>query len=561
VHDLTSGLGTFSARYVAGSVTGDGATAIAPLTSIYHLPGIGNFRIHSRIRLSEKKGRWLIDWSPSAVSPALGTGDRLVLTRTWAPRAPILGAGGAALTTTQTEVQVGVEGSRIQDPAAVSAVLEAAGASTTQVAQALAAAKTHPSYFEPVFQLTEAAYQALGGDQSSLHSTPGTVFEQLSARVAITSGLASGVVGSVGPVTAQELAQLGPTYDASSVVGQSGIEQAYERQLAGSPGGKVSVMTADGTVKATVASFSPKPGTPVRTSINPAVQQAAETALSTLTQQAALVAVDASTGQVLASVSSGPGSSYDLALAGEYPPGSSFKVVTSTALFETGLSPSSPASCPPTAEVGGETFNNAEGENPVSTLEAAFVESCNTAFVQLAATHLSSNSLSTAAAQFGIGQRQRLGLASFAGSVPTPVDQADLAASAIGQGRVVVSPLDMAMVAASIDTGTVLRARLVQGAPDDASPARQLPAGVAAALQPMMAGVVSSGTAAGTGLPSGTYAKTGTAQYGSGNPLPTDAWLIGYRGNVAFAMVVHGGYGNGGPTDGPVVARFLDALG
>ena len=81
-----------------------------------------------------------------------------------------------------------------------------------------------------------------------------------------------------------------------------------------------------------------------------------------------------------------------------------------------------------------------------------------------------------------------------------------------------------------------------------------------AGLQQMMAQVVTNGTASGTGLPAGTYAKTGTAEYGTGTPQPTDAWLIGYRGDIAFAMVLQG-TGNGGPTDGPIVARFLDALG
>jgi cell division protein FtsI/penicillin-binding protein 2 len=80
-----------------------------------------------------------------------------------------------------------------------------------------------------------------------------------------------------------------------------------------------------------------------------------------------------------------------------------------------------------------------------------------------------------------------------------------------------------------------------------------------------MASVVASGTAAGTGLPPGTFAKTGTAQYGQGSPLPTDAWLIGFNNQVAagqdiaFAMVTVDG-GNGGPADGPVVARFLRLL-
>jgi cell division protein FtsI/penicillin-binding protein 2 len=124
---------------------------------------------------------------------------------------------------------------------------------------------------------------------------------------------------------------------------------------------------------------------------------------------------------------------------------------------------------------------------------------------------------------------------------------------------VVVSPLDMAMAAAAVDTGEVRAPRLVSGAPDDSQPPRPLSAAVTEGLRQMMAAVVASGTASGTGLPAGTYAKTGTAQYGSGTPQPTDAWLMGYQGDVAFAVVVQG-TGNGGPTDGPIIARFLDSL-
>jgi cell division protein FtsI/penicillin-binding protein 2 len=153
-----------------------------------------------------------------------------------------------------------------------------------------------------------------------------------------------------------------------------------------------------------------------------------------------------------------------------------------------------------------------------------------------------------------------MGLEAAAGSVGSPTTPTALAASAIGQASVVVSPLNMAMVAVAIDSGSARPPRLVVGAPDDTAATRPIPAAVLSGLRSMMAGVVASGTAAGTGLPSGTYAKTGTAQYGSGNPLPIDAWLMGYRGDVAFAIVVQNSKGNGGPVDGPIIARFLNAL-
>jgi membrane peptidoglycan carboxypeptidase len=80
----------------------------------------------------------------------------------------------------------------------------------------------------------------------------------------------------------------------------------------------------------------------------------------------------------------------------------------------------------------------------------------------------------------------------------------------------------------------------------------------------MMLGVVQSGTAAGTGLPAGTHAKTGTAEYGTGSEASQkiDGWLMGYDGNIAFAIVTQNtGGADGGPVDGPIIAKFLDALG
>jgi cell division protein FtsI/penicillin-binding protein 2 len=298
----------------------------------------------------------------------------------------------------------------------------------------------------------------------------------------------------------------------------------------------------------------------VETSIDPTVQRAAEAALAGVSNYGALVAVRASTGQVLASVSVPAADPFDQGFSGTFPPGSTFKVITASALIEKGLSPASPASCPPSLVVDGESFHNAEGDAPTTDLAGAFAESCNTAFVGLAATHLDLGSLPAAALNFGIGTTPKVGIPVFGGQVPTPRDIAGLAQTAIGQARVVVSPLMMAMVAAAVDTGTVRPPRLVRGAPDDAALNHSLPPAVTAGLQPMMAQVVTAGTAAGTGLPAGTHAKTGTAEYGSGTPQPTDAWLIGYRGDIAFAIVLQG-TGNGGPTDGPIIARFLTALG
>ena len=303
----------------------------------------------------------------------------------------------------------------MKDPRSLTAALVAAGASAEEVSMALTAAKANPTWFEPVFTVTKARYLEL---KPRLYPIPGTVFQAVSVRTAITPGLEAHLVGSVGPITAQELHELGAPYDASSVVGQTGLEQVYERQLAGTPGATITVVGANGTTEATLATIAPKPGKALETSIDPAVQKAAEAALAGEPKNAALVAVRASTGQVLASVSDPNSDGFDQALDGAFPPGSTFKTITSTALIDGGLSPASPASCPTSITVEGEVFHNAEGDAPVENLAQAFTESCNTAFIGLATSHLSSSSLPAAAALYDIGNDASNGLRGVRGERP-----------------------------------------------------------------------------------------------------------------------------------------------
>ena len=551
-------LAVHQASFDAGELQASGSAATQPFTERLTLAGIGVLRISSVLHLVKTQaGGWLVRWTPATIVPQLKQGDQLALSKTWPSRAGILGADNVPLTTSGQVVTIGVEGQRIRSAAAVQAALVAAGATRQEASSAIAASKVHPTYFEPVFTVSQARYSQL---EPTIYPIPGTVFQSSDARSAITPGLASGVVGTVGPITAQELGQLGAPYDAQVIVGQTGLEQVDERQLAGTPGATVSVVNSAGTRVAVVGTLPPHPGKPVATTINAAVQRAAEAALAGEKKSAALVAIDATNGDVLAAVSANSGG-FDQAIDGGFPPGSTFKVITSTALINHGLTPQSAASCPLTATVDGEVFHNAEGEAPVSNMLQAFTESCNTAFIKLATGHLTAGDLPAAAALYGLAKTPQPGLLAFAGSVPQPTDEADLAATSIGQGRVLISPLGMAMVAAAVDTGTVREPLLVAGAPDASAATSQLPSAVISDLHEMMASVVASGTAAGQGLPAGTYAKTGTAQYGTSTPLKIDAWLMGFKGNVAFAALVVNSGGNGGPTCGPIVAKFLNALG
>jgi Penicillin binding protein transpeptidase domain/Penicillin-binding Protein dimerisation domain len=561
-------LGVTRASFTAGRVilAQSGKTARARVTEHFALPQAGTWSPVTTVRLTDRSGTWRVTWSPKTVNPVLGAGDTLVVNRTWPPRAAVLGAGGVPLTQTVSNVIVGVVGSRIASATAVRTDLLAAGATGAQVTAALAQAKAHPAFFEPVFTISAGRFEQLKATPGpdNVYTVRGTEFQDSASVSAITPTLGAQVVGSLGPITAQQLKALGAPYSASSTVGQTGIEASAERTLAGTPTVSVAVQNAGGAQFQQLASFPGHPGQPVPTSLDPKVQRAAEAALAAARHpNVAMVAIRASTGQVLA-IASDPVAGFDAALQGAYPPGSTFKVLTSTALFRTGLTPASPASCPPTLTVDGEVFHNAEGDAPVSTLSAAFTESCNTAFLGLATAHLSPADFTGAAQFYGLQRTPMMGLPAFAANVPAPASPTELAADAMGQGRVTFSPLGMADVAAAIDSGSVRAPRLVTGAPDDQIAATPLPGAIVSDLRGMMANVVASGTAAGTGLPAGTHAKTGTAEYGTGPEasLKIDGWLMGYDGDIAFAIVTHDtGGADGGPVNGPIIAKFLDALG
>jgi cell division protein FtsI/penicillin-binding protein 2 len=544
------------AVYTSGPVTTTGSTATVAVTSHLVIGPLGPLKLRSTLHLSDTTGSWKVVWSPRSIISALAPGETVATTVSWPTRADILGYGGQPLTAEAPMVTVGIEGARITGVPVVTAALEQAGATAAQVASALATATAHPQWFVSVVDVTKARYAQL---EPVIYPVPGTVFKTYFARDAVTPGLAAHIVGSVGPVTSQELGKLGSPYQVGDTTGQTGIEQAYEKQLAGRPGGSVAIVRG-GVTLATVGRFASHPGTPVRTTIDPTVQQAAEAALAGITQPAAIVAIDPSTGDVKASVSVPASDGFDNALAGSFPPGSTFKVVTSADLIEHGSTPSSPAHCPPTITVGGQVFHNFEGETTASlSLEQAFAESCNAAFIGLAGS-LPFASFTTTAAQFGIGDTYHLGLTATGGTVPTPATAAARAATSIGQAQVLVSPLAMATAAAAVASGSLRLPRLVVGA--GTSGATALNPTVVTDLRTMMAAVVDSpdGTAAGAGLPAGTLGKTGTAEFGTANPPATHAWFMGYQGNLAFAVLVVGG-GIGGKVAAPIAAKFLRAVG
>lgn len=551
-------------RLAPGRLQRRGDIATAPFTARLELEGLGTWAYEGALDVAKRDGDWKVQWARKTLHPALADGRHFGRTRAWGKRAPLLAADGTPLTTDGTVVGIGIEPRRVQDRAVVKAALQQhAGVDPARIDGLLDKPGLRPDVFVPVIDLREERYAAV---RAQLQPVPGLVFRRKEARVTPSEAFARHTLGRVGEVTAERLKELGVPYVVGDQVGLTGLEAAFERRLAGKPSGEVR-LEADGTDQpvATLGRFEGASGAPVQTTIDARVQAAAEAALDGVTQPAALVAVDAATGEVRAVAGRPLDQAFNRALAGRYPPGSTFKIVTTAALLASGTGPDAPLACPPETMAGGKRFKNFEGESAAGTipLRSAFAHSCNTAFVQ-AVGPLSADRLTTAAESlFGFGVEVKLPVTAVGGAFPTPKDDAEKAAAAIGQARVTASPLHMATVAGAAATGTWRPPVLVRGADAgrDRPPAgAPLDARVVEALRAMMREVVTAGTGTAAAVAGRQSAgKTGTAEFGTEVPPQTHAWFAGFEGNLAFAVLVEGG-GVGGRVAAPLGARFVSAL-
>ncbi|MDR8414234.1 cell division protein FtsI [Nonomuraea sp. 3-1Str] len=298
----------------------------------------------------------------------------------------------------------------------------------------------------------------------------------------------------------------------------------------------------------------------LKTTLDLKVHRAGARALEGVDKPASLVALRPSTGEILAVVNK-PGG-FNRALLGKYPPGSTFKVVTASALVADGAKPDAQVNCPAEQNIGGFPFHNA-GFKDYGALpfRDAFAHSCNTTFGAMTVDRLGADRLAKVAADFGFGAAITPGVPAVKAEFPAPKDDTDLASAAIGQGRVLASPLNMASVAAAVAAGAWWPPRLVpeERMPDHTLRPRPLEQNVVRALRDLMPAVVTDGTAHDVSFPEGTAGKTGTAEYGSGKEPPAHSWFVGYRGDLAFAVIVEGA-GAGSAVAAPVAARFLKAL-
>ncbi|MCB2177463.1 MAG: penicillin-binding protein 2 [Actinomycetales bacterium] len=390
----------------------------------------------------------------------------------------------------------------------------------------------------------------------------------------------------------------------SVIYGRSGIEKAMNTELNGSAGSLFYTRIQD-----LITGRQPK-GASVELTLDPKVQQAAWDALGD--QTGAVVAIDPSTGAILALVSKpsyDPNllASHDTAAVREawdalnadasapmlnralnqtYPPGSTFKLVTSAAALESGMTPETPIAAPDVLPLPQSTavLQNYGGEKCSSTGQMTLADalriSCNTAFGQLG-LDLGSDALREQADAFGYDQDLTVPLPVSTSVFPAKgdIDAPQTALSAIGQYDVRATPLEVAMVTATIaNDGVRMAPYLVSSVRnqdltvvDTTQPrslGRSISASTAAELTAMMTQVVQSGTGTAAQIPGVAVAgKTGTAQ--TSTTEAPHAWFTAFAPadapKVAVAVVVeHGGsLGNeatGGRVAAPIAKAVIEAV-
>ncbi|NUT52021.1 MAG: penicillin-binding protein [Saccharothrix sp.] len=516
---------------------GDSNTADATAQLDWDLGNGHAWSYQAKFDLRREEDDWKVHWAPSVVHPKLAVQQSLGVAEVKPQPAPVLDRDGTPLLAPERVVSILLDAKEAGDVAAVAGALAAAltpiDAAISRESILDGASKVPAGQVYQVASLRDADYQTV---KPAIYELPGVRFTTQTSLLAPSRTFGSQVLPAV--------------------------RKAVEEEIAGKAGLRVYTVNAAGDEVETLHEQEPESAQAISTALSRTVQTAAEDALEPVPQAAMLVALQASTGEVLAVAQNGPADAEGpVALMGRYPPGSTFKVVTAAAALASGQATAdSPLPCPAKAVIDGRRIvpNDHEFDKGTIPLHSAFAFSCNTTFAQLAAG-MAPDALGQAAEGFGIGVDFEIpAITTITGSVPPASDVVERAEDGFGQGKVLASPFGMALVAATVAKGEMPVPSLLKGRETkaDRTPTPPAPA-VLEPLRAMMREVVETGTAPQLKPYGDVRGKTGTAQFGDGTN--SHGWFVGYRGDVAFATLLLGTNSSAPAVEAS--ARFLAALG
>ena len=471
---ITQEMGAAKLVVDTAGVEQTGSTAVATLHWTWDLTA-ATWEYDAEAELKFADDGWQVAWAPSVIEPSLVEGENLGVSSVLADRGDILGAGGQPLVTERRVSRVGVDKTQLDgsDPAASArAVAQLVGVEVGPYVKAVKAAGAQ-AFVEAITFRQEELPAAVS---SGITGIPGGRIVAADLPLGPTRDFAAPLLGKVGEVTAEIIAEH-PEYHPGDMAGLSGLQARYDEQLRGTPGVSVDAVPETGNPRELYRTEA-TPGDPLVLSLDLGLETKAEELLAGVGPASALVAIRPSTGEILAAAN-GPGNGgQNLATFGQAAPGSTFKTVSSLALLRAGLTPDTVVPCTPTVTVDGKEFKN-YSDYPASALgnipfRTAVANSCNTAFISQA-PKLSGTNLFDAAVSLGMGLDHDLGFPAYFGKAdPDTESETGAAAQLIGQGTILASPMVMATVIASVQQGSLVVPRLVEGvdvsAPEGAAP-------------------------------------------------------------------------------------------
>lgn len=382
----------------------------------------------------------------------------------------------------------------------------------------------------------------------------------------------TGVIGSPDETAQERLTAAGLPTDIP--VGTSGLEKAFNDVLIGKPGGRLLAQPASGGEPRVLATGRPRQARPLKTTIDSSIQLSAVGALGG--RSGGIVALDTRNGAIRALA----GQAY----SAPQPPGSTFKVLTTIAALENRLVKLDDYYEPAQgAYVSGRFIRNAHSEFCGGDFREVFARSCNSAFLPLG-TELGADRLVEISERFGFNSAPEIFNAEATAAIDPPestipeemTSEEEVGVSAIGQGRVLATPLQMASVAQTIANGGVRTpTSIVQSRRlgPEGEPERAMSPRLAKRLTDLMVGVVTSGTGVAGAISAGQVAgKTGTAEVG---PKPgqddlepgeepeqiVDAWFMAFapasKPRLAVAVMLIDADADGGTVAAPLAAQVL----
>ncbi|NLN70471.1 MAG: hypothetical protein GX142_06790 [Chloroflexi bacterium] len=454
----------------------------------------GSLETDTTAVLIRSQDGWRIQWEIGMLLPDLRGGNQLAFVHEQPSRGRIFDRSGAPLATYETALAIGVVPGEIlpeQAEGLLATLAEISFYSPDSLAQLVKS--TPEDWYLPVVSLSLASAAPY---IDALRAFNGVRISEIRSRVYADGGVAPHVLGYMLFIPEEHLDEyLRRGYRQDDRIGAAGLEAAFESELAGQHGGSLYVVSPSGEIRSLLATAEPLPGQSITTTLDKTLQMRLQASLGDL--RAAVVVIEVDTGRVLALVSnphfnpnafdlteidrsllesyfSAPSQPlFNRATQGQYPLGSIFKVISMSAALESGLyRPGSRFFCGQSLWVCNsvtlydwtQSYGIASGD---LSLVEGLMRSCNPWFYRIGESLFTDDKdgfLSEMAYSFGLGIPTGIDIVEAPGNIPLVAGSCvNSAQIAIGQGEVLVTPVQVAaFFAALANGGSLYRPTLIE---------------------------------------------------------------------------------------------------